>query len=667
MSGPSWTRGYGSRAVLSWIALTLTGLLVTPAVGWAASRDSRAPAERGPQASTGSVVGGSLERQLARNLVTLDELLGLETFPNSSPLWPARFAASLDHRAQSLSREGERIASRMRELAEALRQLGAERGLAALASEDRVPVDGVRTDLLERALGLAVATRRALDGAGQATASVSGAEGEARSPAPLVVDPATISGVVTDAVTAAPLGGYVHRLRSNGDYVDTVVVAADGTYSVAGLAAGTYLLLAEVDGYRSEVYDDVPFEGLASLSSATPLTVAGGETLTGIDFVLSPVGRVAGTVREGGTDAAVAGARVLAYNPQGFFVHGATTAADGSYRIDALPTGSYFIKTDTDTHVNEVYDNRVCDPFCDPRTGDAVSTVDGSTTMGIDFELQRRGSIAGRVTHSASGTAVPGAGIYAINSTFDFVRTVSASDDGTYVLSDLPVDGYYVRTITSGYRDEVYDDVVCESGCSVQAGTLVTVQAATETSGVDFALDRLGVLAGRVTARDTGDGLGLEVRVISPNGNVVASGRSTGGEFRIGGLEPGSYYVKADTGANAPGYQDELFDGVPCEPSCDLLQGSPVSVALNLVTTAVDFTLIPCAHDTERSLAHFDLSSSVPASFEACERVRATDLTIHSAADVTFKAGRAIALGDGFRVETGASFRAVIEPAWIDP
>jgi len=715
----------------------------------------------------GITSGASLERSLARLLLELDERLDLGTFPDGSPLWPARFAASLDRRAESLQGEGVGIAPLMQELAGALRQLGVERGLTGPVGGNRAPVGAKRADLLERALRLAGATRRALDGVVQEPAAPSrGSAADRRGAASAVIEQATISGVITDAVTGAPLAGYVHRYGSSGEYLDTVVVEADGTYTTAGLAAGTYLLRTEVDGYRDEIYDDVPFESLASFSSATPLSVAGGEILsgidfalgrypsiegtlneqgtmtpiareivalfddgaslvenvwtaadgsfgftglepgtyfvrtsththrnklyddisctptctvlsgtpvevslnasaTGIDFVLLPLGRVSGTVREVGTGKAVAHARLGAYNSQSFHVYGATTAADGSYRIDALPTGTYFIKTDSDTHVNEVYDNRLCDPFCDPRIGNAVATVDGSTTTGIDFVLQRRGSISGRVTHSVSGAAIPGAGILAINSTFSFTRSATAAADGTYVLPDLPPDGYYVRTAASDYRNELYDDLVCTPSCPLLAGNLVTARAATETSGIDFGLDRLGSVAGRVTARDTGSGLGLAVQVISPNGNIVASGWSPGGDFRIGGLEPGTYYVKTFTDGNVPEYQDELFDGVPCEPSCDLMQGSPVSVGLNVETVGVNLTLIPCPHDTDLSLSGF--TSFGVKSFGACERIGATDMTVRYSADVTFKAGRAVALGDGFRVESGASFRVVIEPAWTEP
>jgi hypothetical protein len=46
--------------------------------------------------------------------------------------------------------------------------------------------------------------------------------------------------------------------------------------------------------------------------------------------------------------------------------------------------------------------------------------------------------------------------------------------------------------------------------------------------------------------------------------------------------------------------------------------------------------------------------------------VSAADVLLAPGADVLFKSGRSVVLGEGFQVEDGARLRVVIEPAWSD-
>lgn len=69
----------------------------------------------------------------------------------------------------------------------------------------------------------------------------------------------TLSGTVTDAVTAKPLTGVSVTLMwagtdpagAEGRTPDTAVTAADGTYAWAGLPPGDYYILARKDGYKA--------------------------------------------------------------------------------------------------------------------------------------------------------------------------------------------------------------------------------------------------------------------------------------------------------------------------------------------------------------------------------------------------------------------------------
>lgn len=50
----------------------------------------------------------------------------------------------------------------------------------------------------------------------------------------------------------------------------------------------------------------------------------------------------------------------------------------------------------------------------------------------------------------------------------------------------------------------------------------------------------------------------------------------------------------------------------------------------------------------------------------ACDLETAPDTTLTAGAELVVRNGRALALGDGFAMEAGASLRVVIEPDWSD-
>jgi hypothetical protein len=411
-----------------------------------------------------------------------------------------------------------------------------------------------------------------------------------------------VTGRVRDAVTGAGLvDAAVELFGPSGNFIDDTVTDVAGRYTVSGLGPGTVYALAAGDygpEYGRELYRDIPCRpSSCNVTTGTPISVAVGQTTPGIDFSLEKLGAIAGTVTRVQDGSPVTYAEVKIWDSQGASWGYDYTDGVGQYVAGGLDPGTYFVGTDTfGDLLDELYDNLPCEPSCTPTTGNAVTVTRANTTTGIDFALRRMGSISGTVTDA--GTAAPID--YAYVSIFDSAGTYVASGSGysgTYTVSGLPAGTYYVHATADLYRSELYNDVPCPggppSGCSFSAGTLVSVQLNTTTSGINFALTRLGAISGTVTDQTTGaplnDGF---VQVWNAAGQSVGYQYVYAGAYKIEGLTAGTYFVTAVHSEYLP----ELYNGLPCPgggpPSCNPASGTPVSVSLGMTRTGVSFTLV---------------------------------------------------------------------------
>lgn len=139
-------------------------------------------------------------------------------------------------------------------------------------------------------------------------------------------------------------------------------------------------------------------------------------------------------------------------------------------------------------------------PSADPVT--EVVTVAKGETLGLDFELQTYGYIAGTIADLSTGAPIPGAVVefYLRNGdgTWPTIPTASmVATDGTYLSQPLVTGEYRVFAHATGYANGFHDDF------GLGEPTPVTVAHDATTSGVDIVLAPLvpaGVIEGRVTA-----------------------------------------------------------------------------------------------------------------------------------------------------------------------
>ncbi len=143
---------------------------------------------------------------------------------------------------------------------------------------------------------------------------------------------ASITGTVRDA-NGQPMANIHVRLlaASSGREVTSIGSNGAGAYSLTNLAAGSYLLQfipqAPTD-YAGEWYNNQ-----LSQASATPIVIAEGATLTGIDATLDLGAQITGRVTAGDTGNPLAGTLVRIYdNDQNIVVTTFTDASGALHR-----------------------------------------------------------------------------------------------------------------------------------------------------------------------------------------------------------------------------------------------------------------------------------------------------------------------------------------------
>ena len=411
-----------------------------------------------------------------------------------------------------------------------------------------------------------------------------------------------IAGMVTDATTGTPLAGATVQLYSAaGTLVTSGSTSASGTYSFAGLAASSYFVRTSVSGnlnYLNELYDNVPCSPGCTVTTGTPVIVIAGATTNGINFALTPGGTVTGTVTDATTNSPLASVLIRLYSSAGIQVANTTTNASGVYSILRVAQGSYFAVANGSTHFYELFDNLPCSASCTPTTGTPIVVTAGSTASGINFALAPAGTITGTVTAAANNAPLSGVTIQFYSSSGSFVTSASTNASGVYTVSQLTPGSYFARTLVPpslNYLDELYDNLLCDPTCSVTAGTPIVVPGGVTTVGINFSLAAGGTVTGIVTDAVTNAPVaGVLAELFSASGTTLVASTATNasGVYTISGLVTGSYRARASA-SSGPNYLAELYDNLPCSPTCTIATGAPIAVTAGIATSGINFSLTP--------------------------------------------------------------------------
>jgi hypothetical protein len=424
-----------------------------------------------------------------------------------------------------------------------------------------------------------------------------------------LMDPAgAIAGFVRDAATGNLLSGIVVEAYAGETRVAFTRSDDVSGYRFNALPPGTYTirttqtLANSPEPYIHEWYNDLC---VGCAGTPAPVTVAGGATVSGIDFALTLGGTIAGVMRCEGTPF-IARPFIEAFSATGARVALAryvtvlpspgppTGCMETTYVIEGLAPGQYFLRArdlpfdppnisfpTSGFLIDELYGGIDCVAAdCDVRRGVPVTVTAGATTPNIDFNMRRGAIISLRVN---------GHFVFPTDSVSVFDARGVAIDASTVLLTEssiftslvgLPTGAYFVKANGTLYRS-----IDC-LGCPPTSGTPVLAVAGASSS-LDIVTNATQRISGTVrNAAGTAGISTITVELISSAGAIVASTLTDrNGAFRFV-VPSGTYFART---RNTRRLVDELYSELSC-PTCDPRNGTPIVVAASPVG-GIDFTL----------------------------------------------------------------------------
>jgi hypothetical protein len=441
--------------------------------------------------------------------------------------------------------------------------------------------------------------------------------------------PATITGTVIRSSDSSPVeDARVSAYTSAGEFISSTSTDASGEYSLTGLAADTYKIEVDTDGLVTQWWSSK-----SRLGSATKVTVVGGETSPGKDFVLDAGSTIEGTIST--SEGVVPNAQVSVLDRKRGYAATATTDSLGHYSVSGLKAGSYIVGTG--------YSEDLCISYVwsgGAATADAATpfTVAANVTVSNkNLTAPRCATISGTITGaSAPGIPLDGVDVY-LESSAGYYAGSDFTYDGTFSFDSIGPGTYYLHLTPDGDYKEIWYGgsylrstatpiVVAENG-SVVVNPVVTVG---------------GSIAGTVTDASTGDP--VYYATVHVTGRTTGIQRSTYtdelGNYEIRGLPAETYTVQFSY-YHTTGYADQWYNGANRETSSTgvvvgsgshvtgknaaLVEGATITGSVHAASnhsvpvkytqvTAFSSTGDYLGYDTTDRLGNFSISSVPPGS-----------------------------------------------------
>lgn len=310
----------------------------------------------------------------------------------------------------------------------------------------------------------------------------------------------TIAGAIRRQSNGLPLAGIdIDLFDPLGNFLGYADAssAADGTYTIGALMPGDFYVQADPTPLQGLI--DTYYPGVFDVTLATLVHVTAGSQTGAIDIPLPVGGTISGRVTNATTGMPVADTRMTLFDSQGAIVSGAggTTAADGTFMVGAVSTGSYRLRCYGDAVQNlafEFYPGVTLLSQAQP-----IPVTAGSNVPNINFTLDRGGWITGRVRSYQTGQPLSLVDLNVYSLDGEYVGALDALTDanGGYMLDRVPAGSFHVGafpTPPARYRSQYYLRKV-----TLPEANPIAVIAGRLTTGIDFFLYSTEVV-------DVGDG-----------------------------------------------------------------------------------------------------------------------------------------------------------------
>ncbi len=382
---------------------------------------------------------------------------------------------------------------------------------------------------------------------------------------------AKIAGTVTaDSDSLEPLANahVVAFLKLNPRVAKHATTNDDGAYEIGELETGAYLVAADAPGYGAELYDNAKTPADAEI-----LNVQEPEKIEDIDFALGMASAISGVVKNAEDQEPIVGAHVLVFShspntvrPDHRVFRETRTNENGEYLVQVRP-GSYLAAASQEGFNTQFYDH-----VADRKDAALVQVKADSHTTDINFDLTKRGSIAGNVSDQSTGAPIAGAIVQAFKERNNLDPALSIAgfraktdDDGNYSIENVPSGKYLVVAAAEEYLPEFWEEVPTKD-----LATFVDVGESESKEGIDFTLETGGSISGTVASAV--DSMPLAKALVQVWAADSRQGRRTftneNGDYKFGGLGTGSYVVQVI----ADGFHAQYYENARTRDQADLVE-----------------------------------------------------------------------------------------------
>ena len=342
----------------------------------------------------------------------------------------------------------------------------------------------------------------------------------------------TISGIITDASTGAPLEGVTITAT-----IDTsrwqATTGLEGAYGITNVTPGTLTVSADKMGYN--------------VVSGTGTVTAGGALTFSIGLTKIPTtGDLKGTVIDSSTGLPIQGASILVTG----ITTGAATNAQGAFLIHDINPGGYTVSITASGYTDRSY---------------TVTLIAGSVTDFGNVKLAPSPivtTIAGKVTDAATGNPI----VYADVSIQGAGLSTKTSSDGSYRLSGITTLDFTVKTSATGYDSLSYNVSTTAYGTYAvdfalnpsQTSNLRIASLTTDKGSYPANTDAIITETLENTGNTPADAL-IVAQIKDNQGNTIAMVSPSNPSITVAPLSQATVNITWNTGRFAPGIYEIII------------------------------------------------------------------------------------------------------------